>query len=478
MTASVPCDLAVIGGGPAGSVLAALVAQAGHRVVLLERETGPRYRIGESLLPATIQDIAPMIGAKEAIEAADFVLKRGATFCWGDRPDEPWTLAFGPSIETGRTAFNVDRSRFDEILIEAAIANGAEVRRGVTVTDVSALNGQGRRTLSLSGPGGETTLDARITANASGQMRFRIPELDSRQQSAFFRKVALWGYWDGAGRLDPPLEGTVFFETTVTERGEAWLWYIPMSDGRTSVGVVVPRECVAEIRPDPRAALLRYLEGCPRTMALLESGRPSTDEPYDRVRTCIDYSFAADAFWAPGIFAVGDAACFIDVLLSSGVHLATYGALLAARSVNAVLAGEVIEAHAMNEYESRLRQEYAVFYAGLSGLYDMTRSRDYYGTWLRTLLQNCSGAILEPQESAVEPWGLNAPLAIPTKLSLPEQAERNVRMMRAFTASQLAYDGPPRATPAEALPALRNTLCAGPGASRWRLPSAIALAAE
>lgn len=478
MTASIPCDLAIIGGGPAGSVLAALVAQAGHRVVLLERETGPRYHIGESLLPATIHDLAPMIGAKEAIEAAGFVLKRGATFCWGDRPDEPWTLAFGPSIETGRTTFNVDRSRFDEILIDAAVANGAEVRRGVTVTDVSGPDGEGGRTLRLSASGDETTLDARMTANASGLMRLRVPELDARRQSAFFRKVALWGYWDGAGRLDQPLDGNVFFETTVTEHGEAWLWYIPMPGGRTSVGVVLPRECVSEIRTDLRAALLRYLDRCPRTMALLEGGHPSTDAPYDRVRTFIDYSFAADAFWGPGVFSVGDAACFVDVLLSSGVHLATYGALLAARSVNAVLAGEVVEAHAMNEYESRLRQEYAVFYAGLTGLYDMTRSRDHYGAWLRALLQNSSGAILEPHESAEEPGGLNAPVAIPTKLSLPEQAERNVRMMRAFTANQLAYDGPPRTTPAEALPALRNTLCAGPGVSRWRLPSRSTLAAD
>lgn len=213
-------------------------------------------------------------------------------------------------------------------------------------------------------------------------------------------------------------------------------------------------------------------------MELLAGACPATDAPYDRIRTCIDYSFAADTFWTPGLFAVGDAACFIDVLLSSGVHLATYGALLAARSVNAVLAGDVAEAHAMNEFESRLRQEYAVFYAGLSGLYDMTRSRDYYGEWLRTLLANSNGAMLEPRESEREPWGLNAPLAIPTKLTLPEQAERNVRMMRAFNASQLAYDGPPRATPAEALPAIRNTLCAGPGVSQWRLPSPAALAAE
>ena len=176
-------DLAVIGGGPAGSVLAALVARGGHRVVLLEREAGPRYRIGESLLPATIQDLAPMIGAEAAIAEADFVLKRGATFCWGDRPDEPWTLAFGGDIASGRTAFNVDRARFDEILLDAAIANGAEVRRGTSLTALSDPDASGRRALRVTGPQGETVVHARMTANAAGRMRLGIPGLDARQHS-------------------------------------------------------------------------------------------------------------------------------------------------------------------------------------------------------------------------------------------------------------------------------------------------------
>jgi hypothetical protein len=189
------------------------------------------------------------------------------------------------------------------------------------------------------------------------------------------------------------------------------------------------------------------------------------------VRTCADYSYASDEFWAPGVFSVGDAACFVDVLLSSGVHLATYGALLAARSVNAILAGDVAEAHAMNEYESRLRQEFAVFYAGLTGLYDMTRSRDHYMAWLKVLLQNSNGVSLDWRERADEPAGLNAALAVPTRLDPPAQAARNVAMMRGFNTQQLSYDGPPLPVPAEALPALRNTLCAGPGVTSWRNPS-------
>ena len=464
-------DLVVIGGGPAGSVLANLVAGAGHSVLLLERESGPRYRVGESLLPATICDLAPLLGADAALEAADFVLKRGATFSWGDRPDEPWRLAFGPGEAAARTALNVDRASFDAILLDAAAKKGAEVRRGATVLDVGAPRPDGTRAVRVREGNHTRAVSARFTANASGQMRLGVAELDPRYHSRFFRKVAVWGYWRDAARLDPPHDGDVYFEAIRTKAGDAWAWFIPLRHGLTSVGIVAPREWIAEIRRDPRAALEAHVGACPRVSHLLSDAPRASEAPYDEVRVCADYSYASEKFWAPGVFSVGDAACFVDVLLSSGVHLATYGSLLAARSVNAVLDGEIPEALAMNEYESRLRQEFAVFYAGLTGLYDMSQPREHYARWLRDLLRMSNGVHLGWQESPSQPGGLNAALAPPSAQACPAgRAAGNVETMRRFNVNQLLYDGPAEALGSEHLPALRNTLAAAPGAVRWHPP--------
>ena len=468
-------DVAVIGGGPAGTTLATLCAQNGLDVALYERERGPRYRIGESLLPATPRRLASLLGVVDEVAQAGFVVKPGATFCWGDRPDTPWSLLFGgPDAGPGApTALNVDRQRFDTILLDNAAARGVAVHRGQAVLTVGEGDAVHGRVVEIGDrdSGARHRVRARYVANASGQMRLSLPELHARTHSHFFRKVAVWGYWDGAGRLESPLQGNVLFETLATAHGPAWAWFIPLSDTRTSIGVVAPRDCVRTLRKDSRGVLAAWLAQCPRTTALLAEARPATEPPYQEVRLCADYSYASDAFWAPGLVQVGDAACFVDVLLSSGVHLATYGALLAARSIEAVLRGRLPETLAMDEYESRIRQEFAIFYAGLSGLYDMTRSRDDYIEPLRRLLRNSNGVLMEWNQLGGVPGGLNVERAAPARLDDPEsEAARNRRTMRACNRRQLIYDGPPRIIPVAELPAIRNTLAVSPDGRGWRLP--------
>ena len=212
--------------------------------------------------------------------------------------------------------------------------------------------------------------------------------------------------------------------------------------------------------------LTAWLAQCPRTAMLLGEARPSTEPPYHEVRVCADYSYASDAFWAPGLVQVGDAACFVDPLLSSGVHLATYGALLAARSIRAVLRDRLPEPHAMDEYESRARQEFALFYAGVSGLYDMTRSSDQYVRPLRNLLNNSNGVLIERDQLDGAPGGLNVERTASVRLDPASEAARNRRTMRAFNLRQLLYDGPPRVVPVAELPAVRNTPDQLPGWAR------------
>ena len=467
-------DVVVIGGGPSGATLATLCARNGLDVALYERERGPRYRIGESLLPATPRQLVPLLGAAGEVAQANFVVKPGATFCWGDRPDTPWSLLFGGPDPgpNAPVALNVDRQRFDAILLDNAAARGVAVHRGQAVLSVGEGDSVHGRVVEIGvlDSGARRRVRARYVANASGQMRLNLPELHARAHSHFFRKVAVWGYWDHAGRLAPPLEGNVLFETLGTAHGPAWAWFIPLSDARTSVGVVAPRDCVPTLRKDRRGVLTAWVAQCPRTAALLAEARPSAEPPYDEVRLCADYSYASDAFWAPGLVQVGDAACFVDVLLSSGVHLATYGALLAARSIEAVLRGGLPETLAMDEYESRIRQEFAIFHAGLTGLYDVTRPRDHYIEPLRKLLRNSHGVVMEWDQLDGVPGGLNLECAAPSRLAPEAHAAHNRRAMRACNRQQLLYDGAPRLVPVAELPAIRNTLTVSPDGLRWRLP--------
>ncbi|MFC4108317.1 tryptophan 7-halogenase, partial [Micromonospora zhanjiangensis] len=131
-------DVVVAGGGPAGSTVASLVAMQGHRVLLLEKEVFPRYQIGESLLPSTVHGVCRLLGVTDELAEAGFPKKKGGTFRWGARP-EPWTFSFGLSERmTGSASFayQVERARFDEILLNNAKRKGVEVREGCSVTGV------------------------------------------------------------------------------------------------------------------------------------------------------------------------------------------------------------------------------------------------------------------------------------------------------------------------------------------------------
>lgn len=430
-------DLIVIGGGPAGSTLATLTAMAGHRVLLLEKEQFPRYQIGESLLPATVQQLASLLGIRDKIRNAGFVVKRGATFSWGVESGSLWTLNFGrvpPDLaelppDTPH-AYNVPRHKFDELLLDNAKEKGVDVRHLHTVASLIEEDGRvcGVRFADETGEAHEAR--ATFVAVTTGQIALPERVLGPREYSIFFKKVAVFGYYEGAGRLAFPLDGNTFFETS----GDTWLWYIPLSRDITSIGAVIPAREMAAVKADPEAAWHRYISGAPVISGMLRGARRATTDPFTPIRLRAEYSYCRTKFWSPGVVAIGDAACFVDVLLSSGVHLATYGALLAARSINSILAGTIDEAHAMNEYEARLRLEYGIFYRGLIGLYDMTHNSDAYAVWLRTLLQDTNGVYIELREQS---WSVSASGAA----TEAARAAAAVEAMRAYNAEQVRYAG-------------------------------------
>jgi halogenation protein CepH len=370
-------DVVVVGGGPGGSTLATLVAMRGHRVVLLEKERFPRWQIGESLLPSTVHGVCRLTGVAGELAKAGFTKKRGGTQRWGANP-EPWTFAFSVSPKmTGETsyAYQVERSRFDQILLDHARHMGVDVREQHTVTDV--IDGGARiRGVSYTGAGGDPgTIHAAYVVDASGNKSRIYQRAGARRQySEFFRSLALFGYFDGGKRLPEPNSGNIL--SCAFDSG--WFWYIPLTPALTSVGAVVRRELASKIQGDPEEALTALIAECPMISDYLRDAKRVTDGQYGELRVRKDYSYANTKFWRPGMALVGDAACFVDPIFSSGVHLATYGALLAARSINSVLAQTVDEDTAFREFEQRYRREYGVFYEFLVSFYDMHVAENSY----------------------------------------------------------------------------------------------------
>lgn len=417
MSAPPAYDLVVIGAGPAGTTLANLVARAGHRVLLVEARPFPRYQIGESLLPATFSGLFPLLGIEvDRARLGAPVLKRGATFHWG-RDESLWTLNFGGApddTEPGPewpTAFNVRRDVFDEALLDAAQRAGAEVRLETRAVELVA-DEERVRGVRLRAGGRETTVDAHWVAGADGQGSLVAAAVGQRQPSAFFRNAALFGYFRGAGRLAPPLEGNVLLESF----GDGWAWFIPLDDELTSVGVVLHAPATARLSGDREALYRECLTRCRYTAELLAHAARATDAPYAGLYVRSEFSYTHSRLWRAGALAVGDAACFVDVILSSGVHLATYGALQAARAVNTALAGELPERLCMNEFELRYRMEFTRFYQGLLGLHDMQQDGRTYRAWLREMLRQTQGVRLDEDP--------------------PEALERRDRTWRAIAAAR------------------------------------------
>lgn len=377
-------DVVVVGGGPGGSTAATLVAKDGHRVLLLEKERFPRYQIGESLLPSTVHGVAPLLGVADELAEAGFPLKRGGTFRWGTNP-EPWTFTFALSrrlAEASSTAYQVERQRFDKILLDNARRCGVEVREE---HEAVALLRDGERVTGVrfrDAAGREESVDAPYVVVAAGNASRLHRGIGARELSPFFRNVALFGYFEGGKRLPAPNEGNILCAAFDT----GWFWYIPLSDTLTSVGAVVARERAGDIQTDAEGAMRGYIDACPLVKDYLADARRVSEGMYSGLRVRKDYSYANSVFWAPGVTLVGDAACFVDPVFSTGVHLATYGGLLAARSINTRLRGELSDDAVFGEFEQRYRREYNLFYEFLQSMYDLNRNESSYFWEARQLL--------------------------------------------------------------------------------------------
>lgn len=391
-------DVIVIGGGPGGSTASTLLAMQNHRVLLLERDKFPRYQIGESLLPSTIHGICKILGLSEELKKAGFVRKLGGTFRWGVNP-EPWTFAFSTAAtisESNGYAYQVERSKFDNLLLRNAANNGVDVREQHSVKDVLFNCGRACGVEFEDADGNTRAATAKYIIDASGNQSQVYKKVGERVYSKFFQNLALFGYYENGGRFPPPRDGNIFCAAF----NEGWFWYIPLSDTLTSVGAVVSKEYADRLKVGHEEAMQQFIASCPEISRLLSNAHRVTEGQYGQLRVRKDYSYTNDRFWVPGLILVGDAACFIDPVFSSGVHLSTYSALLAARSINSILSEGMNEDRCFEEFEKRYRREFRNFYEFLAAFYDMHQHEDSY-FWKARKVLNSPGTAQEAFVSLV-----------------------------------------------------------------------------
>lgn len=368
-------DVVIVGGGPAGSVAGAILAGAGLRVVILERERFPRYHIGESLLSATMP-ILEAIGALPRIEAHGFLRKLGGTFQWG-RQREPWSFWFREDPGGRPYAFQVIRAEFDQLLLDNARARGAEVHEEHAVEEIDTASPTPVvRGVTAGGAG--FACHPRFVIDASGQRALLGHGRGLRRFNEFFKNLAVFGYWRGAERLPGELANNILSAAFA----DGWFWYIPLHDDTMSVGAVVDvRRWEHVAAADPAATYHGLVARCPAIASRL--ARATLVSP---IRIIRDYSYDSTAFWGPGWLLAGDAACFIDPVFSTGVHLASLAGFLGARAVVRVLRDGVPHDDALAGYEEAYRGAFERYLRFLCYFYDHNTDTDSYFWTARRLL--------------------------------------------------------------------------------------------
>ncbi|MGO4305507.1 NAD(P)/FAD-dependent oxidoreductase [Cupriavidus sp. RAF12] len=326
-------EVLIVGAGPAGSVAAGLLRKRGIQVLVIEKETFPRFSIGESLLPQSMEYIEEA-GMLQAVVEAGFQYKNGAAFARGDRYTD---FDFRDKFSEGwGTTYQVQRAHFDDVLIREAQKQGAEVRfrHAVEAVDVSGA----QPSVTVRDPEGELyTVRAKFLLDASGFGRILPRLLKLESPSNFPVRAAIFTHVE-----DRVPVGT-FDRNKIRigvhpEHVDVWYWTIPFSNGRCSQGVVAEKSFLDRYAGDEMAKLKTLVSEEPGLAALLKDA--NWDTP---ARQIVGYSANVSSLWGNGYALLGNAGEFLDPVFSSGVTIAFKSASLATACVARQLAGEAVD---------------------------------------------------------------------------------------------------------------------------------------
>ena len=315
-------DALVVGGGPAGSTVATLLAQHGLRVAIFERERFPRFHIGESLLPANVP-IFERLGCHDALRRAGFLVKPGASFCDEYEGRGTNSFTFQPNAFQPAFAYNVVRASFDDILLQHAARAGCVVHRQHTVRQPRIESD--KVVVQVSTPQGtQQTVRASVLVDASGRSALLGSTLGQREPLPDLGKVALFAHFQGAQR-DPMIpDGNIRIYLV----RDGWIWWIPFADGTDSVGCVLHAQVVKERGGSVEALFDEVLATSPRLTQGLAPARRLTP-----VHTAANFSYRIVPMVGDRYLAVGDATGFVDPIFSAGVFIAMRSAELAAETI-------------------------------------------------------------------------------------------------------------------------------------------------
>ncbi|KAK1244392.1 hypothetical protein MKX07_003191 [Trichoderma sp. CBMAI-0711] len=383
--ANVPekCTVLVIGGGPAGSYSASALAREGIDVVLLEADKFPRYHIGESMLPS-MRHFLKFIDAYEKWDAHGFNIKKGGAFRLNWSRPETYTdfiAAGGP----GGYAWNVVRSEADELLFKHAAECGVKTFDETKVASIefaqaapdSQTPGRPVSATWTRKDGSSGTIAVDYIVDASGRAGvISTKYLKNRSYNQGLKNVASWGYWTNGGvhGVGTHKEGAPYFEAL--KDGSGWVWFIPLHNGRHSVGIVQNQEMATKKKremaePSSKGFYLQSLDLVPGIKELLANAELVSD-----IKSASDWSYSASQYAFPGVRIAGDAGSFIDPFFSSGVHLALSGGLSAATTISAAIRGDCSEEAAASWHDKKTAESYTRFLVVVSSALKQIRSQD------------------------------------------------------------------------------------------------------
>jgi flavin-dependent dehydrogenase len=316
-------DVVVIGCGPGGSSAACYLRQAGRSVIVLEKEKFPRFHIGESLLPYN-QGLFKELGLMPAIEAAGFPKKFGAQFHLMDGTKCTRFVFRNGKWTRFTQAIQVERAKFDHILMKRAQQMGADVREGWTVRKFS--EGRNGVEVEASGPDGKVqTLRGKFLIDASGRHNVTGNQEQLREIHENHRKFAVFTHFANV-KLDEGEEGG---DTIIVRLQNRWFWMIPVAPDKTSVGLVIDREDLEREGNDPTKSFWNAVRGSPVMRERLACATPMGD-----LKTIADFSYHNRKLASERLLRVGDAAGFMDPIFSAGVYLAMWSAKIAAQNIS------------------------------------------------------------------------------------------------------------------------------------------------
>ncbi|HOX71146.1 MAG TPA: NAD(P)/FAD-dependent oxidoreductase [Dokdonella sp.] len=349
MHSKVDCDVLVIGGGPAGSSAATVLARNGWRVLLLEKDKHPRFHIGESLLPCNLP-IFEQLGVLEKVSELG-VLKLGADF-----PSDPGnyqTFHFRRALGNSPPhAFQVKREEFDRMLFEHAREAGVDAREQVKVEEVTATAIDAVSALARDAQGNTLEIGARYLVDASGRDTVLGNKLKLKRKNEQHQSAAIFAHFLDVERRPGEDAGNI----SIYNFDHGWCWFIPLRDGVMSVGCVCWPEYLKQRKGDNEGFLINTLKLMPEAWGRMQQARMTGE-----VRVTGNYSYTCSRMSGPGWIMAGDAWAFVDPVFSSGVYLAMHGGTRAAEVVNGSLRDPRRETGLQRAFAKRVARGVKVF---------------------------------------------------------------------------------------------------------------------